>query len=74
MTTIDHSAGAVAPAPRGRSRAWRRKPSRRVGGTTAVVLFFVPPAILLFTLFVAFPDRGSLQRIKRRLIRLSEGA
>ena len=26
------------------------------------------------TLFVAFPDRGSLQRIKRRLIRLSEGA
>lgn len=55
MTTIDHSAGAVAPAPMGRSRAWRRKPSRRVGGTTAVVLFFVPPAILLFTLFVALP-------------------
>ena len=26
------------------------------------------------TLFVAFPDRGSLQRIKRRLIRLTEGA
>ena len=25
------------------------------------------------TLFVAFPDRGSLQRIKRRLIRLTEG-
>jgi hypothetical protein len=25
------------------------------------------------TLFVAFPDRGSLQRIKRRLVRLSEG-
>ena len=25
------------------------------------------------TLFVAFPDRGSLQRIKRRLLRLSEG-
>jgi transcriptional regulator of arginine metabolism len=24
------------------------------------------------TLFVAFPDRGSLQRIKRRLLRLSE--
>ena len=26
------------------------------------------------TLFVAFPDRGSLQRIKRRLVRLTEGA
>ena len=26
------------------------------------------------TLFVAFPDRGSLQRIKRRLLRLMEGA
>jgi transcriptional regulator of arginine metabolism len=26
------------------------------------------------TLFVALPDRGSLQRIKRRLIRLTEGA
>ena len=25
------------------------------------------------TLFVALPDRGSLQRVKRRLIRLSEG-
>ena len=25
------------------------------------------------TLFVAFPDRGSLQRVKRRLIRLTEG-
>ena len=25
------------------------------------------------TLFIAFPDRGSLQRIKRRLLRLSEG-
>ena len=25
------------------------------------------------TLFVAFPDRGSLQRIKRRLVRLTEG-
>ena len=25
------------------------------------------------TLFVAFPDRGSLQRIKRRLLRLTEG-
>jgi transcriptional regulator of arginine metabolism len=25
------------------------------------------------TLFVALPDRGSLQRIKRRLLRLSEG-
>ena len=24
------------------------------------------------TLFVAFPDRGSLQRIKRRLLRLAE--
>jgi transcriptional regulator of arginine metabolism len=24
------------------------------------------------TLFIAFPDRGSLQRIKRRLLRLSE--
>ena len=26
------------------------------------------------TLFVALPDRGSLQRVKRRLIRLTEGA
>ena len=26
------------------------------------------------TLFVAFADRGSLQRIKRRLVRLAEGA
>src|SRR3954451_24853198 len=26
------------------------------------------------TVFVALPDRGSLQRIKRRLLRLSEGA
>jgi len=26
------------------------------------------------TLFVAFPDRGSLQRIKRRLVRLTEGS
>jgi transcriptional regulator of arginine metabolism len=25
------------------------------------------------TLFVAFPDRGSLQRIKRRIVRLTEG-
>jgi arginine repressor len=24
------------------------------------------------TLFIAFPDRGSLQRIKRRLVRLAE--
>jgi hypothetical protein len=24
-------------------------------------------------MFVAFPDRGSLQRIKRRLLRLAEG-
>ncbi len=26
------------------------------------------------TLFVALPDRGSLQRVKRRLLRLAEGA
>ena len=26
------------------------------------------------TMFVAFPDRGSLQRIKRRLVRLAEGS
>jgi hypothetical protein len=25
------------------------------------------------TLFVALPDRGSLQRVKRRLVRLADG-
>ena len=31
------------------------KRSSRVGGTTAVVLLFLPPALFLFTLFVALP-------------------
>ena len=34
--------------------AWLR-PSGQVGGTTAVVLLFLPPALFLFTLFVALP-------------------
>lgn len=55
MTTIDHSAGAAATAAAGWSRGWGRKLSSRTGGTTIVALFFLPPAILLFTLFVALP-------------------
>jgi raffinose/stachyose/melibiose transport system permease protein len=35
--------------------AWLRGSPKRVGGTTAVVLLFLPPAVLLFTLFVALP-------------------
>lgn len=54
MTTIDHDAGAAAPASGWRS-GWVRGPSKRVGGTTKVVLLFLPPALLLFTLFVALP-------------------
>lgn len=38
-----------------RPSAWLRRPSGRVGGTTAVLLLFLPPALLLFTLFVALP-------------------
>jgi raffinose/stachyose/melibiose transport system permease protein len=35
--------------------AWLRQPSGQIGGTTAVVLLFLPPALFLFTLFVALP-------------------
>ena len=35
--------------------AWLRRPSGQIGGTTAVVLLFLPPALFLFTLFVALP-------------------
>lgn len=35
--------------------SWLRLSSANVGGTTAVVLLFVPPALFLFTLFVALP-------------------
>ena len=35
--------------------SWLHKPSSRIGGTAAVALLFLPPALFLFTLFVAVP-------------------
>ena len=37
------------------SPAWLRRPSAQIGGKTAVALLFLPPALFLFTLFVALP-------------------
>ena len=55
MTNIDHRTGVPATSATARSWPGLRARSGRVGGTATVVLLFLPPAILLFTLFVAFP-------------------
>jgi raffinose/stachyose/melibiose transport system permease protein len=55
VTDIDRQKGVKAAS--GTPRSWSGLSARsgRIGGTGAVVLLFLPPAILLFTLFVAFP-------------------
>ena len=44
------TAKAVFQAP-----SWLRASSTSIGGSTAIVLLFLPPALFLFTLFVALP-------------------
>ena len=41
---------AVFQAP-----SWLRASTTSIGGSTAIVLLFLPPALFLFTLFVALP-------------------
>ena len=56
VATIDHSSGGTgANFATAWVRARRGRRSGRVAGGTTVALFFLPPAILLFTLFVALP-------------------
>ena len=53
MTT--HSQSEVGAGTLPRRRAWLRGSTSRSGGTLAVALMFLPPAVLLFTVFVALP-------------------
>lgn len=53
-----HSSSAVlTPRAPGAARWWRRlqQPGPPIGGRLAVLLLFLPPALLLFTLLVALP-------------------
>lgn len=52
MAITDVTAGTQAGLSFSR---WLRAPAARVGGAAAVALLFLPPALLLFTLFVALP-------------------
>ena len=49
------SLSTSSPSRRASSPSWLHKPSSRIGGTAAVALLFLPPALFLFTLFVAVP-------------------
>jgi raffinose/stachyose/melibiose transport system permease protein len=51
------STAAVLPRAPAWARWWRRleTPGPPIGGRVAVLLLFLPPALLLFTLFVALP-------------------
>jgi raffinose/stachyose/melibiose transport system permease protein len=53
VATIHPTATAARPAPLVPGR-WRRS-AKPITGTAAVALLFLPPALLLFTLFVALP-------------------
>jgi raffinose/stachyose/melibiose transport system permease protein len=53
MTT--HSPSEVGAGTLPRRRAWLRGSTSRSGGTLVVALMFLPPAVLLFTVFVALP-------------------
>jgi raffinose/stachyose/melibiose transport system permease protein len=53
-----HSSSAVlTPRAPGAARWWRRlrEPAPPIGGRLAILLLFLPPALLLFTLLVALP-------------------
>ncbi|MFI4929619.1 MAG: carbohydrate ABC transporter permease [Burkholderiales bacterium] len=51
------SAATLPPRTRGLAGWWRRleEPGPPIGGRVAVMLLFLPPALLLFTLLVALP-------------------
>jgi raffinose/stachyose/melibiose transport system permease protein len=52
-----HSSSVLPPRVPGRAGWWRRlrEPAPPIGGRLAIVLLFLPPALLLFTLLVALP-------------------
>jgi raffinose/stachyose/melibiose transport system permease protein len=54
---VPSSAATLSPRTRGLAGWWRRleEPGPPIGGRLAVVLLFLPPALLLFTLLVALP-------------------
>jgi raffinose/stachyose/melibiose transport system permease protein len=53
VATIHPTATAARPAPL--APGWWRRSAKPISGTAAVALLFLPPALLLFTLFVALP-------------------
>ncbi len=54
-TTDPHAQEQVAPPSRRSSAGLRRQRAPAIDGKLAVVLLFLPPALFLFTLFVALP-------------------